>query len=37
MTQGRVVSVHVGATGTLDKDADQSLEMAIDGIVGDRH
>ena len=37
MTQGRVDSVHVGATGTLDKDADQSLEMAIDGIVGDRH
>ncbi len=37
MTQGRVVSVHVGATGTLDKDADQVIEMALDGIVGDRH
>ena len=37
MMQGRVVSVHVGATGTLDKEADQALEMAIDGIVGDRH
>lgn len=37
MAQGSVISVHVGNSGTLDKAANQSIEMAIDGIVGDRH
>ncbi len=33
----RVVSVHVGAAGTLDKEARHTIEAALDGIVGDRH
>ena len=37
MAEGSVVSVHVGSSGTLDKAANRSIEMAIDGIVGDRH
>ena len=34
---GKVVSVHVGAVDTLQKKASQSIELALDGIVGDRH
>lgn len=33
----RVVSVHVGAPGTLDKDGCARIEVALDGVVGDRH
>ncbi len=37
MTKGSVVSVHVGSSGTLDKAANPAIEVALDGIVGDRH
>ena len=33
----RVVSVHVGAAGTLDKQACEAIDLEFDGIVGDRH
>jgi hypothetical protein len=33
----RVVSVHVGAAGTLDKQAHEIIDLDFDGIVGDRH
>ena len=35
--QGRVVSVYVGREDVLEKDARESIELALDGIVGDRH
>ena len=35
--EGRVVSVHVGAADVLHKAARNSIELALDGIVGDRH
>lgn len=35
--QGNVVSVNIGAEGTLEKAASDSIEFALDGIVGDRH
>jgi MOSC domain-containing protein YiiM len=34
---GKVVSVHVGAADTLSKELRSSIEVALDGIVGDRH
>jgi MOSC domain-containing protein YiiM len=34
---GKVVSVHVGAVDTLSKELRSSIEVALDGIVGDRH
>ncbi len=34
---GSVVSVHVGAEDVLGKVARDSIELALDGIVGDRH
>jgi MOSC domain-containing protein YiiM len=34
---GKVVSVHIGAAGTLEKVACAEIEMALDGVVGDRH
>ncbi|MEO0397823.1 MAG: MOSC domain-containing protein [Pseudomonadota bacterium] len=34
---GRVESVHVGNEGRLSKEKRTSIEMALDGIVGDRH
>ncbi|MEM8682041.1 MAG: MOSC domain-containing protein [Pseudomonadota bacterium] len=34
---GMVQSLHVGAGDALDKTAVQSIELALDGIVGDRH
>jgi len=34
---GSVVSVHVGVADTLDKAACESIEVELDGIVGDRH
>ena len=34
---GTVASLFLGATGTLSKEAQSSLEFAFDGIVGDRH
>ena len=34
---GTVTSLFLGATGTLRKEAQSSLEFAFDGIVGDRH
>jgi MOSC domain-containing protein YiiM len=34
---GRVISVHVGAEDTLEKIERDSIELALDGIVGDRH
>ena len=34
---GTVASLFLGATGTLDKKEQSSLEFAFDGIVGDRH
>ena len=34
---GTVTSLFLGATGTLSKEAQSSLEFAFDGIVGDRH
>jgi MOSC domain-containing protein YiiM len=34
---GRVVSVCVGTGDTLTKEARDSIEVALDGIVGDRH
>jgi len=37
MLQGSVVSVHVGCSGTLDKVSTDAIEVAFDGIVGDRH
>jgi MOSC domain-containing protein YiiM len=36
-TQGHVVSAFLGAPGTLKKEQQDSLDFAIDGIVGDRH
>ena len=35
--EGNVVSVFVGAGGTLGKCSESRLEFAFDGIVGDRH
>ena len=35
--QGAVASLFLGDTGTLSKAAQNSLEFAFDGIVGDRH
>ena len=35
--QGRVVSAFLGASGTLRKEGQASIDFAIDGIVGDRH
>lgn len=34
---GKVVSVHIGAEDTLEKQACTTIEIALDGIVGDRH
>lgn len=34
---GKVVSVHVGAEDTLEKTTQAYIEVALDGIVGDRH
>jgi len=34
---GRVVSVHVGPEGTLEKAHQESIRLELDGIVGDRH
>jgi MOSC domain-containing protein YiiM len=34
---GSVVSVYVGPEGTLEKRARDSIELELDGIVGDRH
>jgi hypothetical protein len=34
---GSVVSVYVGPAGTLEKRARDSIELELDGIVGDRH
>lgn len=34
---GRVVSVHIGVPDTLSKEPVDAIEMALDGIVGDRH
>ena len=34
---GTVASLFLGATGTLSKAAQRSLDFAFDGIVGDRH
>ena len=34
---GKIVSVHVGAEGTLEKAGCDRIELALDGIVGDRH
>lgn len=34
---GTVISVHVGAQDTLDKAACAAIDMALDGIAGDRH
>ncbi len=36
-TAGVVVSVQVGAAGVLEKEASESIEFALDGIIGDRH
>jgi MOSC domain-containing protein YiiM len=33
----KVVSVHIGASGDLAKQEHDSIEVALDGIVGDRH
>ena len=33
----RVVSVHAGITGALDKKAMDAIEVELDGIIGDRH
>ncbi len=33
----QVVSVHVGADGNLHKDEQASIQVELDGIVGDRH
>ena len=35
--RGSVASLFLGDTGTLNKAAQDSLEFAFDGIVGDRH
>ena len=37
VTLGRVVSAFLGAPGTLRKEDQESIDFAIDGIVGDRH
>ncbi|MEM0953963.1 MAG: MOSC domain-containing protein [Pseudomonadota bacterium] len=37
MSDVTVASLHVGAEGVMEKRACETLEMAIDGIVGDRH
>ncbi len=34
---GKVVSVHVGAEDVLEKTGRERIELALDGIVGDRH
>ena len=34
---GKLVSVHVGAGDTLEKQAQPQIELALDGVVGDRH
>lgn len=34
---GRVVSVHAGSNDDLSKEARESITVALDGIVGDRH
>jgi MOSC domain-containing protein YiiM len=34
---GSVVSVYVGPEGTLEKHARDSIELELDGIIGDRH
>lgn len=34
---GKVVSVHVGAEDTLEKQAFDTIELKLDGIKGDRH
>ena len=34
---GKVVSVHIGAAETLSKQACETIELELDGIVGDRH
>ncbi len=34
---GKVVSVHVGAEDVLGKEPRDSIALALDGIVGDRH
>ncbi len=34
---GSVVSVYVGAAGTLEKSAHDSIALELDGVVGDRH
>ena len=36
LLQGTVASLFLGDTGTLSKAAQNSLEFAFDGIVGDR-
>ena len=35
--KGRVVSVHIGGQETLEAKSVKQLELALDGIVGDRH
>ncbi len=35
--KGRVVSVHAGKNDDLSKDASASIELELDGVVGDRH
>ena len=37
MTDVTVVSLHIGAEGVMEKRHCEALEVAIDGIVGDRH
>ncbi len=34
---GRVVSVHAGRNDDLSKDASASIQLELDGVVGDRH
>lgn len=34
---GRVVSVHAGKNDDLSKDASASIQLELDGVVGDRH
>ena len=35
--KGRVVSVHAGKNDNLSKDARPSIQLELDGVVGDRH
>ena len=36
-TIGKVISVHNGSPGTLSKEAQPSIQVELDGVVGDRH